>query len=188
MTDDSSEGWKLFKTEDYWAIWLGMIVIFLAIGFYWAGSTLKPWAVTPGTWSSLGELSADLGRHFSAFLSIFFGFGIVFAVSMKIMGRNLPQFLAGYTILFLGSLGIFYLAGWSVVKSMDLGAPLLALLVGLVIGNIKAAPEWFKTSLRTEYYIKTGIVLLGATLPLTLIAEAGPIAFVQATIVSIITW
>jgi uncharacterized membrane protein YadS len=49
-------------------------------------------------------------------------------------------------------------------------------------------PEWFKTSLRTEYYIKTGIVLLGATLPLTLIAEAGPIAFVQATIVSIVTW
>jgi uncharacterized membrane protein YadS len=188
MTDDSSEGWKLFKTEDYWAIWLGMIVIFVAIGFYWAGSTLKPWAVTPGTWSNLGELSADLGKHFSAFLSIFFGFGIVFAVSMKIMGRNLTQFLAGYTILFLGSLGIFYLAGWSVVKSMDLGAPLLALLVGLVIGNIKAAPEWFKTSLRTEYYIKTGIVLLGATLPLTLIAEAGPIAFLQATIVSIVTW
>jgi uncharacterized membrane protein YadS len=98
------------------------------------------------------------------------------------------EFLSGYTILFIGSLGIFYLAGWSVVKKMDLGAPLLALIVGLVIGNIKAAPEWFKTSLRTEYYIKTGIVLLGATLPLTLIAEAGPIAFLQATIVSIITW
>jgi len=71
---------------------------------------------------------------------------------------------------------------------MDLGAPLLALAIGLIIGNIKAVPEWFKTSLRTEYYIKTGIVLLGATLPLTLIAEAGPIAFVQATIVSILTW
>jgi uncharacterized membrane protein YadS len=188
MNDDSSRGWNLFKTEDYWAIWLGMIVIFLAIGFFWAGGTLKPWAVTPGTWSNLGELSVDLSKHFWAFLLIFFGFGLVFAVSMKIMGRNLKQFLVGYTILFLGSLAIFYLAGWSVVKRMDLGSPLLALLVGLVIGNIKAAPEWFKTSLRTEYYIKTGIVLLGATLPLTLIAEAGPIAFLQATIVSVSTW
>jgi uncharacterized membrane protein YadS len=179
---------NLFKTEDYWAIWLGMIVIALSVGFFWEGSTLKPWAVTPGTWSDLGQLTADLGEHFLSFVLIFLGFGLVFAISMRIMGRNQSQFLAGYTILFLGSLAIFYLAGWSVVKKMDLGAPLLALLVGLIIGNIKAAPEWFKTSLRTEYYIKTGIVLLGATLPLTLIAEAGPIAFVQATIVSIVTW
>jgi uncharacterized membrane protein YadS len=107
---------------------------------------------------------------------------------MSVMGQKVGQFLVGFTVLFLGSLGIFYLASWSVVKKMDLGAPLLALLVGLVISNVKASPEWFKTSLRTEYYIKTGIVLLGATLPLTLIVEAGPIAFVQATIVSIITW
>ena len=188
MNQGSSKGLKLFSTEDYWAIWLGMIVIFLSVGFFWAGSTLKPWAVTPGTWSDLGQLAADLGKHFSGFVSIFLGFGLVFAISMRIMGRNLREFLLGYTILFLGSLAIFYLAGWSVVKRMDLGAPLLALLVGLIIGNIKATPEWFKTSLRTEYYIKTGIVLLGATLPLTLIAEAGPIAFLQATIVSVVTW
>jgi uncharacterized membrane protein YadS len=188
MEEGSSRGWSILSTEDYWAIWLGMIVIMLSVGFFWAGSTLKPWAVTPGTWSDLGQLGADLGRHWPAFISIFLGFGLVFAISMRIMGRNLKEFLSGYTILFVGSLGIFYLAGWSVVKRMDLGAPLLALVVGLVVGNIKAAPEWFKTSLRTEYYIKTGIVLLGATLPLTLIAEAGPIAFVQATIVSIITW
>jgi uncharacterized membrane protein YadS len=188
MNQGTSKGWKLLRTEDYWAIWLGMIVIILSVGFFWAGSTLKPWAVTPGTWSDLSQLTADLGDHFFAFVSIFLGFGLVFAISMRIMGRNLGQFLAGYTILFLGSLAIFYLAGWSAVKKMDLGAPLLALLVGLIIGNLKAAPEWFKTSLRTEYYIKTGIVLLGATLPLTLIAEAGPIAFVQATIVSIVTW
>jgi uncharacterized membrane protein YadS len=188
MTEGSSKGWNILRTEDYWAIWLGMIVIFLSVGFFWAGSTLKPWAVTPGTWSDPGQLAADLREHFFAYASIFLGFGLVFAISMRVMGRNLKEFLLGYTILFLGSLGIFYLAGWSVMKSMDLGAPLLALAVGLVIGNLRAAPEWFKTSLRTEYYIKTGIVLLGATLPLTLIAEAGPVAFLQATIVSVVTW
>jgi uncharacterized membrane protein YadS len=62
------------------------------------------------------------------------------------------------------------------------------LLIGLVIGNLIKLPEWFKTSLLTEYYIKTGIVLLGATLPLTLIFSAGPFAFLQATIVSVCTW
>lgn len=188
MGANSPKRLSILSTEDYWAIWLGMIVTFACVGFFWAGSTLKPWAVTPGTWSDVGQLVADLGRHGPAFIAIFLGFGLVFAISMRIMGRNLSQFLAGYTILFLASLAIFYLANWSVVKKMDLGAPLLALVVGLVISNIRAMPEWFKTSLLTEYYIKTGIVLLGATLPLTLIAEAGPIAFVQATIVSIVTW
>ena len=36
--------------------------------------------------------------------------------------------------------------------------------------------------------VQAGIVLLGATLPLTLILSAGPIAFLQATLVSVGTW
>lgn len=188
MDNKENRSLALFKTEDYWAIWLGMLVIILSLGFFWAGSTIKPFAITPGTWANLSELATNLSSGFWGFFLVYLGFGLVFTLSMKIMGRNLRQFVAGYTILFVGSLAIFYLAGWSVVKKMDLGAPLLALVIGLIIGNIKAAPEWFKTSLRTEYYIKTGIVLLGATLPLTLIAEAGPIAFIQATIVSVTTW
>ena len=83
---------------------------------------------------------------------------------------------------------LVYLAGSSWMKKAHLGAPLLALIVGLLLGNVIRLPEWFKTSLRTEYYIKTGIVLLGATLPLTLIFRAGWVAFLQATIVSVGTW
>ncbi len=189
MADNAGRGLKLFKTEDYWAIWLGLAVILVAMGFFWAGSTLKPYAVTPGTWSAWGELGADLGENGLGYVAIYLGFGAVFALSMRAMGRNVKEFLLGYTILFLGSLAIFYLAGWKVMRrAVELGAPLLALIVGLIIGNLRAAPDWFKTALRTEYYIKTGIVLLGATLPMTLIAEAGPIAFVQATIVSVVTW
>jgi uncharacterized integral membrane protein (TIGR00698 family) len=70
----------------------------------------------------------------------------------------------------------------------SLEAPLVALVLGLLVGNFAKLPGWLEASLRTEYYIKTGIVLLGATLPLTLILKAGPIAFLQATIVSICTW
>jgi len=188
MAESSATGLRLFKTEDYWAIWLGLLVIAAAMSFFWAGSTLGPWAVTPKTWSDFAALGTDFTKHAKGYLLIYVGFGVIFSLSMRVMGRNVKEFLAGYTILFAGSLAVFYLAAWEEMKKLDLGAPLLALVIGLVIGNIKAVPEWFKTSLRTEYYIKTGIVLLGATLPLTLIAEAGPIAFVQATIVSVVTW
>ncbi len=189
MTDAAPRGGtKLLRTEDYWAIWLGLLIIGLALAFFSAGSTLKPWAVAPGSWASLGELGDDFAAHWSGYLAVGVGFAAVFALSMRLMGRPVGVFLRGYGVLFLGSLAIFYLAGWEVMERWDLGAPLLALLVGLVIGNLRAMPDWIKAALRTEYYIKTGIVLLGATLPLTLIAQAGPIAFIQATIVSVTTW
>jgi uncharacterized membrane protein YadS len=108
---------------------------------------------------------------------------------MAIMKRSVKQFIPGFVILFAASLAIFEASSNSFIKgTLHLGAPLLALLVGLVVGNAIRLPDWFATSLRTEYYIKTGIVLLGATLPLTLIVSAGPIAFVQATLVSVGTW
>ena len=127
-------------------------------------------------------------KNMVSYLVVFLGFGIVFSISMKVMGHSLKEYIPGYIIIFLGSLAIFYLASWKVMKEAHLGAPLLALVIGLIIGNIKKMPVWFQTSMRTEYYIKTGIVLLGATLPFTLIITAGPIAFLQATIVSVSTW
>ena len=179
---------KLWTTEDYWAVWLGLGIVLLALGAYWGGGSIRGWAATPGSWSAVSELGGDLVKHWGGYLTIFLLFGVVFTVSMAIMGRSVSEFVRGFVLLFAGSLAVSYLAGWSLMKKADLGAPLLALLIGLAIGNLVRLPAWFETSLRTEYYIKTGIVLLGATLPLTLIFTAGPIAFLQATIVSVCTW
>jgi uncharacterized membrane protein YadS len=179
---------KLWTTEDYWAIWLGLGIVLLALATYWSGGSIRGWAVSPGSWSAVSELCADLTRHWGGYLAIFLLFGAVFTASMAIMGHRVGEFVRGFVLLFAGALVVSYLAGWSLAKKADLGAPLLALIIGLVIGNLVRLPDWFSTCLRTEYYIKTGIVLLGATLPLTLIFTAGPIAFLQATIVSICTW
>lgn len=181
---------KLYKTEDWWAVWLGLGIVTVAlVTFFAMGSTIKGWAVKPGTWTDFGGLMGDLGKHGLGYVIIFVAFLVVFSISMSVMGRKLGEFIPGFTILFLGSLAIFYLSSQTFVKkTAHLGAPLLALIIGLIIGNIIKMPDWFKTSLRTEYYIKTGIVLLGATLPLTLIFRAGPVAFAQATIVSVVTW
>ena len=183
-----SELQKLWKTEDYWAVWLGLGVVLLALVVYSTGGTIAGWAEKPGSWSTLEGLAADFTTHLPHYLIIFTVFGAVFTLSMAVMGRNVRQFIPGFIILFLGSTAVFYLSTWEVAKKADLGAPLLALLIGLVIGNVVKLPSWFQTSLLTEYYIKTGIVLLGATLPLTLIFRAGWVAFVQATIVSVCTW
>jgi len=180
---------KLWTTEDYWAVWLGLGIVLLAIVVYGSGGSIASWSVKPASWSSVGGIATDLAKHGVGYLTIFLVFGAVFTLSMAVMKRSVKEFVPGFVILFAGSLVIFEASSNTFVKgTLHLGAPLLALLVGLVIGNLLRVPRWFETSLRTEYYIKTGIVLLGATLPLTLIFSAGPIAFVQATLVSVGTW
>ncbi|MFO7693709.1 MAG: putative sulfate exporter family transporter [Vicinamibacterales bacterium] len=179
---------KLWKTEDWWAVWLGLLIVVVALAVYAGGSSIKGWAVVPGGWSDAAGLARDFATNIGSYVVVFLMFAVVFTLSMAIMGRKVAEFVPGFIILFLGSLAMLYLSGWKVMKEYDLGAPLLALLIGLIVGNIIRLPEWFKTSLRTEYYIKTGIVLLGATLPLTLIFTAGPYAFLQATIVSVTTF
>jgi len=138
--------------------------------------------------SDFGKVWADLATNFGGYLTVFIVFGVIFSFSMKLMGHKLSQFIPGFVILFVGALIIFYLAGLKFMIDFSIEAPLLALIIGLIISNIWKIPDWMKVSLRTEYYIKTGIVLLGATLPVTLILKAGPAALMQATIISVCTW
>jgi uncharacterized integral membrane protein (TIGR00698 family) len=112
----------------------------------------------------------------------------IFTVSIKVMGHKVAEYIPGFLILFALSVVILVFSSWKYAKDYNLEAPLVALLVGLIAGNILKIPRWIDTSLRTEYYIKTGIILLGATLPFTLIIKAGPVAFLQATIVSLSTF
>ena len=179
---------KLWKTEDWWSVWLGLGIVFLAIFAFWAGGSIKGWVVVPGKLTEFSKVWADLAKNLTGYLAIFILFGSVFSVSMAIMGHKLKQFIPGFIILFIGSWAIFYLAGWKLMEDLNMEAPLLALIIGLIISNAVKIPAWMKVSLRTEYYIKTGIVLLGATLPLTMIITAGPVAMLQATIVSVVTW
>jgi uncharacterized membrane protein YadS len=184
----SNEFEKLWKTEDWWSVWLGLGIVILAIIVFWTGGSIKSWAVIPGKLTEFSKVVADLTKNAGNYLIIFLLFASVFSVSMAIMGHKLKHFIPGFIILFVGALIIFYLAGWKLMEDLNIEAPLLALIIGLIISNAMKIPDWMKVSLRTEYYIKTGIVLLGATLPLTMIISAGPIAMLQATIVSVATW
>ncbi|MFH1132179.1 MAG: putative sulfate exporter family transporter, partial [Pseudomonadota bacterium] len=87
MTEEKPSRFSaLFKTEDYWAVWLGFAIILVTMAFFFGGSTIKSIAVTPGKWSSFGELGADLSKHALAYLVLFVGFGAIFTLSMAVMG------------------------------------------------------------------------------------------------------
>jgi len=82
---------------------------------------------------------------------------------------------------------MFSIAGWQNAAKFNLEAPLVALIIGLILANVVKLPKWMDSAFRVEYFIKVGIVLLGATFPITLVLTAGPVAIVQATIISLAT-
>lgn len=180
----------LLTTEDWWAVWLGLGMVLLSLLLYHSGLAwlLKSLAVSPPRWAETNELAGHFAAKWPAYLLLGLGFGAVFTLSCRLMGHPVRDYAPGFAVVFLCSALILVGSASQLAKRYDLEAPLLALILGLAAGNLLRVPAWLDVSLRTEYYIKTGIVLLGATLPLTMILAAGPIAFLQATLVSVITW
>jgi uncharacterized membrane protein YadS len=112
---------------------------------------------------------------------------VLFGVTTAIMGIRLAEFVPAFAVLYALSLVMFSIAGWAGAAQFNLEAPLVALILGLAIANVAPLPKWMDSAFRVEYFIKIGIVLLGATFPITLVLTAGPVAIAQATIISLIT-
>ncbi len=89
-------------------------------------------------------------------LSIFFGIG------MQVMGQSLLRFLPGFYFIFFIALLAYMAQVQSTLKLYGFGYPLWAIIFGMLISNTIGTPKWVKPALQTEYFIKTGLVLLGA--------------------------
>ena len=184
-----SMGWKeLWLKEDWWAIWLGLGIVIVAYLFFANGSSIKWIAITPGKWSTVSQASAHFGDHIKQYFAQFILWCIIFGISIKALGYKLSEFYPSFVFIYVVSIIIFIIGAWDQAHHYNLEPPLVALLLGMIISNFIGLPKWMDTGFRVEYYIKTGIVLLGATLPFTLIVWAGPVAIVQASIVSITTF
>jgi uncharacterized integral membrane protein (TIGR00698 family) len=182
-------GWnELFLKEDWWAIWLGLGIVIVAFLFFAGGSTIKWIAIAPGKWSNVGQLGSHFVAHIGQYIAQFIMWAIILSISLRAMKFKLSEFLPSFLFIYVVSVIIFMIGAWDKAAYYNLEPPLVALVLGMLISNIIGLPRWMDTGFRVEYYIKTGIVLLGATLPFTLIVWAGPVAIVQASIVSIITF
>jgi uncharacterized integral membrane protein (TIGR00698 family) len=178
----------LFRKEDWWAIWIGLGLIAVAVGLFAAGSSIKWLAVAPQKWSHLSDVRSQLQQHGIQFAALFVLWAFAFGVGAAALGIKISRFLPAFLAVYLAAGAIYFLGLWDQAAHYNLEPPLVALGLGLLISNSVGVPRWLEPGLRVEFYIKTGIVLLGASLPLTLIAWAGPVAIVQAAIVSLTTF
>ncbi|MCC9608690.1 YeiH family protein [Blastopirellula sp. JC732] len=165
--------------DDWWAIWLGALI--LAVVFFSiqmtevpgkdgaeatveATSALKPWIVKPSSWNEnpLDSLSKGGKSLIPGMLAVGAAILAMFAVAQLVMGKSVPKFALGFLAVFPLALLAYLLSTQEVIKYYNLEYALWALLVGLIISNTIGTPGSWKPAVLTEFYIKTGLVLLGA--------------------------
>lgn len=179
------------KREDTWAIIIALLLTAaITFTFFTGGfAFFKSMSVSIASWSNdFSKVTAGLSKNPNGLYVLFGFFLIAFTIAAKVMGYDVKKYVAGFVVLYILSVIITILGSNKFMKDYQLETPLLALVFGMVVGNLFKLPAWFKEALRTEFYVKTGIVLMGATLPFTIIMKAGPLAMLQAGIVSVVTF
>ena len=119
-------------------------------------------------------------------LGAFFGIGTV------VMGRPFGPFFKGFVFVFAVAVLAYLASAQTTAKHYGLGDAAWAILFGMLISNTVGTPEWVKPAVQTEYYIKTGLVLLGAEILFGKILSIGIpgifVAWVVTPIVLITTY
>lgn len=149
-----------FNTEDWWAVWLGAALM--------AAVTAQLIRVVPqvGRWSdNVGSAFGD-GR-LSGLVWLGAGLLLLTTVAVWVMERRASPDAAvaqlrGFLPLFILAVAAYAIARQNGVRAAGFGYAFWALGIGLLIANTVGTPAWIKPALRSELYIKTGLVLLGA--------------------------
>ncbi|SFH99747.1 YeiH family protein [Planctomicrobium piriforme] len=130
-----------------------------------AKNPLQNWVTKLGSWES-DPLKAFVDKKGRSILPGLAGTFVICALLFSLgaagMGESVPRFLAAFAPVFLLAVLAYVLAGQKVIKHYNLEYALWAILVGLIISNTLGTPKFLLPAVRTEFYIKTGLVLLGA--------------------------
>ena len=156
---------KLWKSEDYWAIWFAVI---LFLGIILGGITMVP---KVGTWVSN---PADAYTDAAGWIPVLgLGFGILMTIGVAFMKENFKKFFAGYLVVFCLAVLAYGVAGQTTVKAWGLGYAIWALFFGLLIANTVGTPRFVRHGAKSEMFIKTGLVLLGGEILFSEILQLG---------------
>ncbi len=178
----------VWQIEDWWASFLGIGVVVAAFIIFLQGHDLTWLVVQPRPWASLTELRGQLAQDFPLYTAQYLVMLVVFMLAGAAMGLPMIAFAGAFTVLYALTAAVLIASASSLARRYHIDTPLIALGLGLLLSNAFRLPPRLQVAFRVEFYIKIGIVLLGASLPLTLILWAGPIAILQASIVSMVTF
>ncbi len=174
------------RSEDTLAVFLGLLVVGLSLGVL-AGGDLLGWVVSTSVWLDPGKILSPASKGYPWLTGVgslgltYVFLLLVLTAGAKFLGISPSRFAVRFTIVFALAFGCWaagnfaYIAAtpdkrsafgipWSLGLTGEAGY-LLALLGGLFIGNfLPGVAAWLKEAARSELYIKTAVVVLGAGL------------------------
>ncbi len=131
-------------------------------------------------------------NHIPTLLVLLVLLALFFSIGIKAMGKDTGGFLKGFGAVFLVGVASYALAGQATMKQYGVEYAVWAIAIGMLIANTIGTPKWIKPALEVEYYIKTGLVLLGAEVLFSKIVAIGIpgifVAWVVTPIVLITTF
>lgn len=113
---------------------------------------------------------------------------ILSAVASFLSGDKTILILKGFPVVFILAIFAQFVAGNFTMQYYGLEYVIWALVIGLFISNVIGIPGWLRPAIKTEFYIKTGVILLGAGILFNEIVTAGVYGIVQAILVVVVVW
>lgn len=168
---------KKFLTEDW-------IVTFLSIPLliFSACASLLP--------NGGIKISADL-TELNAWLDIAIFFAIALTllyIGNKLLSRPMKGLIPSFVVVFIVALLAQWIAKIDAVKFYGFEAVFFSVIFGLIIRNAFHIPEWLKPAIQGEFFIKIGVVCLGATVLFSDVMKSGAAGLIQAVAVVGIVW
>ena len=188
---------KLWKTEDWLAVWIGFIIIaagavaILTGAFDFSAAKFSTWHL----WEDVAEKKSLLDQLTGAFwikmLRTFTVLGALFTAGVKLQGGKIREYLPAFAALFILAVAVRLISA-EFTLNRYLEWAFWALIMGLLISNTVGVPNWLRPAIRTEFYIKTGLVVMGFSVLFSNIARFGlyglGIAWIVTPIVIIFMW
>ena len=122
-----------------------------------------------GDWQKAHKKTADLSKKLKKPFNIYgslavlgIALGVLVTIGAIFMGYNPVKFFLGFLGVYLICVIAQILGKQDVMKGWGLNAEIWSIVVGMLIANTIGTPKGLKYSAQVEYFIKTGLVLLGA--------------------------
>ena len=174
---------RSYENEDWLAVWCG----FLMIGLVLAG--VRP-DLPVFAWTQASDFTGKIWTVRNLQNSVVIGvvLSLLAATTVFLMGGSVKRFAMGFPLVFLLGWLAQIIAGNAGVAHWGFEYVIFAFLLGLAISNAITVPAWLREAVRTEYYIKTGLVLLGAGILFADLIQAGLLGIAQAILVVTAVW
>ncbi len=188
--DNKAEKSRLFSrlTEDWWAVIIGGLFI-TGILVIASTSGLK-FTLPVYQWANTEELSGKVLTANNLLLIAGIGtiFLIVSSLSIWLSGGITRNYIPGFALIYVLAIFSLVVAGNKSIAYYGIEYVVFGLVAGLLIGNITVLPKWLKEAARSEFFIKTGLVILGTSILFTDIIQAGIPGILQAVVVVAVVW